>query len=149
MPRAIVALLTCLSLAACEQASRSPAPTESASAAATPAAPPPATTGAPDVVPAAFLGVWDYEKGSCNPASDLRIEIGPKAVEFYEARGEITGVTVESPDAIVLALAMAGEGETWSMRTRYTLTDNGTRLIPTSADEDDGGEPMPLTRCPR
>lgn len=146
MPRAIVALLTCLSLAACEQAPRSSAPTASAPAAATPAAPSPETPG---TVPAAFLGVWDYEKGSCNPASDLRIEIGPKAVEFYEARGEITGVTVEAPAAIVLSLAMAGEGETWTMRTRYTLTDNGTRLIPTSADGNDRGEPMPLTRCPR
>lgn len=149
MPRAIVALLTCLSLAACEQAPRSPAPTASAPAAATPAAPSPATPETPDTVPAAFLGVWDYEKGSCNPASDLRIEIGPKAVEFYEARGEITGVTVESPAAIVLSLAMAGEGETWTMRTRYTLTDDGLRLIPTSADGEDRGEPMPLTRCPR
>lgn len=146
MPRAIVALLTCLSLAACEQAPRSSAPTASAPAAATPAAPSPETPG---TVPAAFLGVWDYEMGSCNPASDLRIEIGPKAVEFYEARGEITGVTVEAPAAIVLSLAMAGEGETWTMRTRYTLTDNGTRLIPTSADGNDRGEPMPLTRCPR
>lgn len=146
MPRAIVALLTCLSLAACEQAPRSSAPTASAPAAATPAAPSPETPG---TVPAAFLGVWDYEKGSCNPASDLRIEIGPKAVEFYEARGEITGVTVEAPAAIVLSLAMAGEGETWTMRTRYNLTDNGTRLIPTSADGNDRGEPMPLTRCPR
>lgn len=107
----------------------------------------PAAAPASAEIPAAFRGVWDYVKGTCNGASDLRLEIGQRGVAFYEAYGEVTKLTVESPDSVIVDLAMEGEGETWMMRTRYTLSEGGQILTPTAL-EDRGGEPMPLKRCP-
>lgn len=108
------------------------------------AGPPPV---AADTIPAAFLGVWDYIEGTCNPASDLRIEIKPESMHFYESIGEVTGVEVESADRIVVSLAMEGEGEKWEMSRAFTLSQGGERLTPTAVG-DDAFEPMPLKRCP-
>ena len=108
------------------------------------AGPPP---GAADTIPAAFLGVWDYIEGTCNPASDLRIEIKPESMHFYESIGEVTGVEVEGADRIVVSLAMEGEGEKWEMSRAFTLSQGGERLTPTAIG-DEQFEPMPLKRCP-
>ncbi|QYJ07794.1 hypothetical protein [Qipengyuania flava] len=108
------------------------------------AGPPPFATA--DTIPEAFLGVWDYVEGTCAPESDLRVEITPKAMQFYESYGEVTSIEVEGPDRITVTLAMAGEGETWEMERVFTLSDNGETLTPTFPD-DDRFEPMPLKKC--
>ena len=100
----------------------------------------------PDTIPAAFLGVWDYVEGTCNPASDLRVEITPRGMQFYESYGEVTRVEVDSPQRIVVSLAMEGEGEKWQMTRRFTLSEDETTLTPSAVDEEQF-EPMPLKKC--
>ena len=99
-----------------------------------------------DDIPEAFRGIWDYVEGTCDPASDLRIEIAPKSIAFYESRGEVTRVEVDNPDRIVVSLAMEGEGEKWEMARQFTLSENATILTPRSVNEEQF-EPMPLKRC--
>ncbi len=100
-----------------------------------------------DAIPEAFLGVWDYVKGSCDPASDLRVEIGPRTIGFYESHGEVTRVEVDGPNRIVVSLAMEGEGERWTMARLFTLSEDGQTLTPAAADAGEQLEPMPLKRC--
>ena len=99
-----------------------------------------------ETIPAAVRGVWDYVEGSCDPASDLRVEIGPDTMQFYESFGEVTRIEVAGPQDIVVSLAMEGEGETWEMARRFTLSDDGRRLPPAAIAQDQF-EPMPLKKC--
>lgn len=86
------------------------------------AAPSAATLAA---IPAAFLGVWDAETGSCDPASDLRLEIAAQTIGFYESQGTVNRV-VRNPDGWTVAdLAMEGEGETWDMTMSLRLSGEG------------------------
>lgn len=99
-------------------------------------------------IPAAFQGVWDYVEGACDPASDLRIDIRPDAMQFYESMGEVTSIEVDSANRIVVSLNMEGEGETWQMDRVFTLTNEGETLTPTAVDEEEQYKPMPLKKCP-
>ena len=98
-------------------------------------------------MPNTFRGVWDYVDGTCNPASDLRLEIGADSIEFYESIGQISNIETRSPQQVVVTLDMEGEGERWEMTRMFTLDRNGERLTP-SAVGDDQFTPMPLKRCP-
>ena len=101
-----------------------------------------------DAIPATFRGVWDHAEGTCMASSDLRMDIGADDIEFYESMGEVTDVEVVGPDEIVVSLDMEGEGEQWTTRTRYTLSQGGERLTPMDADQEDSYEPMVRKRCP-
>lgn len=79
-------------------------------------------------IPARFRGVWDYVDGSCDPASDLRVEISADRVVFYESVGEVENVT-PGPDGTEVELAMEGEGQTWDSRFRLSLQGNPERLV--------------------
>ena len=143
--RRFIVPLAALTLAACGQGE--PAPAETAAAAEAPAAPVPAPTPvAAALVPDRFHGIWDAETGSCDPTSDMRVEIAERGITFYESHGAVTAVAVESPEAIVADLAMQGEGEKWTMRRRFTLS-NGDRTLTPEAVGDKQFEPMPLKRC--
>jgi len=106
---------------------------------------PPEGLGVP-AIPAAFHGVWDYVDGSCAPESDLRIEIRPESIGFYESLGELTAIDIASPDDITVTLAMEGEGETWDMQRRFVLSDDGATLTPQAVGEE-SFKPMPLKKC--
>lgn len=108
------------------------------------AGPPPFATA--DTIPDAFLGVWDYVEGTCAPESDLRVEITPTAMQFYESFGEVTAIEIDGPDRIIVTLSMEGEGETWEMTRVFQLADGGQTLIPSALDEE-AYEPMPLKKC--
>lgn len=97
-------------------------------------------------IPEAFHGTWDSVRGTCDLRSDLRLEVAPKSIGFYEARGEVTRVEIDDPARIVVSLAMEGEGERWQMVRQFTLSENGTILTPRSVDEEQF-EPIPLKRC--
>lgn len=114
--------------------------------AAGPATTPSAAPATAAAIPEPFRGVWDNAEGNCNPASDLRMEIGAVSIEFYESLGTVTGVTVESPDSIVVDLAMEGEGERWTVQNRYALSDDGQTLTPSDA-KDDTEQRIPRKRC--
>lgn len=98
-------------------------------------------------IPARFLGTWDHVEGSCDPASDLRMEIGQRRIMFYESVGDVTGIQAENDNAIVVTMSMTGEGESWQETTRLTIEDGGDRLVPSSADGEGGYEPMPRKKC--
>ncbi|WJY17835.1 hypothetical protein QQS45_09350 [Alteriqipengyuania flavescens] len=99
-------------------------------------------------IPERFRGVWDYVEGSCMASSDLRIDIGPDRIEFYESLGTVESVEVDGVDTMIVTLAIEGEGETWETATRYVLTQDGERLTPYPVENRAGYEPMPLKRCP-
>ena len=153
MTRKIFLPLAFLALAACSQQAEDPSepageqtarPVEADGGIGDGAvAPAPVVT---EEIPQAFLGVWDYVEGNCDPASDLRVEISPRSMQFYESHGEVTRAEVDSPRRIVVSLAMEGEGEKWQMARMFTLSDDGKTLTPESVDEEQF-EPMPLKKC--
>lgn len=147
-PIALPLALAALALTACQQ----PAPTAerdvspSAPASPTASATPIASPTAATAIPQQFRGVWDAVGGSCNPASDLRLEIGAVSIEFYESLGAVTGVTVESPDSILVDLAMEGEGERWERTNRYVLSADGATLTPSEVGGPSTAA-IPRKRC--
>ena len=153
MTRKIFIPLAILALAACSQEAEEPAgptgeqtamPVEPDGGIGDGAGPPQPVVV--EEIPQAFLGVWDHVEGSCDPASDLRVEISPRSMQFYESHGEVAQVEVDSPRRIVVSLAMEGEGEKWQMARMFTLSDDGKTLTPESIDEEQF-EPMPLKKC--
>ena len=137
------AILPCLlALAACGSEA---AP--EASPAATAPAPMPADAA---TIPARFHGVWDAETGSCDPASDLRLDIGPQGIEFYESQGTVTAVDASDPDVASVQLAMEGEGDQWAQTMEMSLDGEGgntflyVRYLPDPEDEELSGRPGAL-----
>ncbi|MHA7819981.1 MAG: hypothetical protein ACX930_10080 [Erythrobacter sp.] len=100
-------------------------------------------------IPTRFHGAWDYVDGTCDPASDLRMEISGSEILFYEAIGMVTEVSPEGGD-VVVTLAMEGEGETWEQRTRFSLVGDGAdqRLETSDGDEAKAPDDYPSKRCP-
>lgn len=143
--RAITISIAVIALAACSQAEPAPEDVVTASPAQTDT-PAPTVASQAALVPDRFHGIWDAETGSCDPASDMRVEIAERGITFYESHGAVTAVTVESPEAIVADLAMQGEGEKWTMKRRFTLS-NGDRTLTPEAVGEEQFEPMPLKRC--
>ena len=142
-----------LLLAACgsEKADAPGAPATPAIGTAEPQGASPPATRAEDslaAIPARFLGIWDAETGTCHPASDLRLEIAPDGIVFYESAGEVTGVSGGAGGPVTVALAMKGEGETWTMDMTLDLTGSGAdeRLI--TRHKGALGEPLARKRCP-
>lgn len=100
-------------------------------------------------IPTRFQGVWDYVGGSCDPASDLRMEISGSEILFYESIGQVIGVTGEG-DEIIVTLAMEGEGETWEQATRLALVGEGSdqRLETGDGEQPRTVDEYPSKRCP-
>ncbi|MBA4766689.1 MAG: hypothetical protein H2049_03520 [Porphyrobacter sp.] len=141
-------------LVACGGEPSGEAPEADASPTVTPAPAPAATapTPAPSTaaIPARFIGVWDEEQGSCNPASELMLRIAPDGIGFYESHGTVISVT-EAPDGeATLDLAMEGEGDTWRMSMTFRLTGQGADERLVVPYEDNAGKLVPLRfkRCP-
>ncbi len=105
------------------------------------------TAAAVATIPEQFRGKWDYVQGTCAPESDLRLEVTANDLMFYESVGEVESVKVENDNQVVVELSMSGEGETWTERTRLTLTNGGNMLTPVDADGEQAGTPMPRERC--
>lgn len=99
-------------------------------------------------IPARFLGVWDYEGGTCARSSDLRMEISPREILFYESVGTVIAVIPEGEDALV-TLAMEGEGETWEQVERLSLEGDGEseRLHTSDGATPNMQDDYPRKRC--
>ena len=142
----IVAVLTACSSESEQAEPDAPPPTAVASNEVDPA--PILTPVEVTAIPARFLGVWDSVEGNCTATSDLRMDVRPREIEFYESLGTVEKVTVESPQAALITLDMAGEGETWQVTNRFVLIEGGARLVAEPVGEDDGNyKPMPLKKC--
>lgn len=143
-----------LALVACGGEPSGEAPEADASPTAAPApvasapTPPPATAA---TIPARFIGVWDAETGTCNPASDLRLEIAPRSIGFYESLGTVTAVTESRDGSVVIGLAMEGEGDKWDQTIKLDLIRSGGTewlLSLPGPDSDVMVRPLRLKRCP-
>ncbi|MEL6530671.1 MAG: hypothetical protein AAGK01_10515 [Pseudomonadota bacterium] len=99
-------------------------------------------------IPAPFQGVWDYERGSCAPESDLRMEIKDRSITFYESYGAVSDVRGDAGDTIV-DLAMEGEGEKWKQSLRLSLVGEGAeqRLHTSDASKPKQPDELPRKRC--
>lgn len=99
-------------------------------------------------IPAKYLGVWDYIGGTCDPASDMRMEIEPRKITFYESVGQVSGTGTDEGDAVV-DLAMSGEGEEWVQSSRLSLveTPDGVRLEVSDATKPKVKDEFPRKRC--
>lgn len=146
---AILAVLV-MSTVACggEPAEEDKSPPPAPRSQASPATPPTnADAGSPAApIPETLIGVWDYEQGTCDPASDMRLAISQDRFEFYESVGQVESVRKDG-DAIVVDLAMEGEGETWEQSVRLLLRDDGQRLHITEADAAADVDDYPRKRC--
>lgn len=154
--RAFLLFLPAMALAACSPDAEAPVETEvvedgEGDAATTDAGDQSLADPAPGSVTAAAIpvryhGVWDYVEGTCDPASDMRMEIDGRQIVFYESAGTVTGTSIEDGDAIV-ALDMEGEGETWKNSLRLSLVDGGERLHVTDGSAPKAPSEFPRTRC--
>lgn len=143
--RYLFPLAAVLALSACSRGEPDPEPSGAPTPADT-AAPPAVAPAQTMLVPDRFHGIWDAQDGDCTPGSDMRTEVAERGITFYESHGAVTGVVVNAPDVITVDLAMQGEGETWTLRRRFTLSNNERTLTPTAVD-DEPMTPMPLKRC--
>ncbi len=100
-------------------------------------------------IPARFHGVWDALTGTCDPASDMRVEITARRIEYYESVGDVSGMGNEGDDAIA-DLVMEGEGETWVQPTRLAIetTPDGERLRISDALKPESPDDPLRKRCP-
>ncbi|MAS84285.1 MAG: hypothetical protein CL953_00130 [Erythrobacteraceae bacterium] len=96
-------------------------------------------------IPARFLGQWDAIDGPCDAGSEMFLTIRPGTVTFYESQGEVASVRRGNP-GIVINLAMAGEGETWTSKYGMSLSKGGEEL--TTRVLSDSGSVSLRRRCP-
>lgn len=144
----LAAAILALALAGCgSEPTPAPTPTDTAEVTSTAPDAPGGAIAETTLIPERFIGVWDYEKGTCDPASDMRLAIGQDRFEFYESVGEVKAVRNEG-DATVVDLAMEGEGETWDQSLRLVVKDNGERLHVTEPVNASDTDDYPRKRCP-
>lgn len=111
------------------------------------AGPPGAATALP--IPARFHGVWDA--GDCSASSELRVEVAPGLITYYESVGTVTNVDTASGGDALVSLAMEGEGQVWSDTVRLQIAATQGRealLLLPGPDSDVMLRPVPLLRCP-
>lgn len=148
-----------LTLAACDRpadpdpAPEAPAemliPAEPDGSIADTAGPPADPAIAAGEIPARFHGVWD--SGDCSAASNTRVEITPRRIEYYESVGAVTQKTPASGGDALIAVAMEGEGMTWTDRIRLQITTSQGRdalLLLPQPDTDNAVRPVPRFPCP-
>ncbi|EAQ27989.1 hypothetical protein NAP1_10358 [Erythrobacter sp. NAP1] len=100
-------------------------------------------------IPTRFHGAWDYVGGTCDLASDMRMEISGSEILFYESVGIVTAAEAAG-DAVIVDLAMEGEGETWQQRTQLMIEGQGSdeRLLTSDGDLPPTVDEHPSKRCP-
>ena len=142
---------TLLALAACggEPQQEGSAPLQKEAPAPTPSQVPeasPPADHASRLIPVEFLGVWDAQTGTCDPASDLRLEIGQGTITFYESIGTVESIRDDAGTTMV-TLAMEGEGERWTQIIGLRFFDAGTSLMVIDPEHPDEAERYMRKRC--
>lgn len=99
-------------------------------------------------IPARFHGVWDVmeNRGSCEEWSDMRLEIVPRQITFYESSGDVTKVS-EQGDVVMIEVTGQAEGESFTDSFGLKLDDKG-QLVIVDPDGPPWGEVYPRGRCP-
>jgi len=103
---------------------------------------------ADNVIPVRYQGVWDYERGSCAPESDMLMTVTAYDITYYESYGRVTGTRPQGDDLIV-DLAMEGEGDQWQESQRLALVGTGTavRMHVTNGEEPKVDDEYPRKSC--
>ncbi|MGY6638361.1 MAG: hypothetical protein ACXIUO_14625 [Erythrobacter sp.] len=85
---------------------------------------PMAADTADGTVPVRFHGVWDVmdNMGSCEEWSDMRLEIEPTRVIFYEGSSQVIKVS-QQDDAVMLDIAGKAEGESFTSTISLRLNE--------------------------
>jgi hypothetical protein len=148
MRLALIALA--LTLAACESESQqevaAPVDVTTSSSAPAIAATTELDTPASNTIPVQFLGVWDAEAGTCEPSSDMRLEISEDSITFYESAGTVQTVR-EDEGTTMVTLAMEGEGERWTQTYGLRFFDAGTSLMVIHPEHPEEAEQYIRKRC--
>ena len=97
-------------------------------------------------IPVTFLGVWDYIEGSCDLASDMRLDISEDSIQFYESVGTVSEVR-EDDGTTYVDLSMSGEGDTWKTTLGLRLVDAGTSLMVIHPEAPEEAEEHLRKRC--
>lgn len=103
----------------------------------------------PASIPQKFLGVWDATSGTCSRESDLRLEISPQQLVFYESLGQVDRVTITGEGSIEIVLAMEGEGESWEETMRIKTAANGNQIATSYPSISSDSQPLLRKRCPQ
>lgn len=134
--------LILLSLAACAPRTET-VPTASSDVASSPPVASVMTSVATgDVIPDAFTGRWDASTAACADGSELKLDVAPKGLQFYESSGTVETVSITGPTDITVVADMSGEGAQWQRTLRMVLGDSGKTLT------IDGGTGGVRIRCP-
>ncbi|MEK8046447.1 hypothetical protein [Ideonella margarita] len=97
------------------------------------------------VVPAAFVGEWNFEPALCGSQDgEGRLVIHTDHVEFYESAGPVLQVLVESPVQIFVIAQLQGEGQVWRSVRRWHLSADGRQLT-----DEPGAGAWVRHRCPK
>ena len=146
---ALIALA--LTLAACESEPQQEvaAPVDIASSSSAPTKAPLTEPISPvsNTIPVQFLGVWDVEASTCEPSSDMRLEISEDIITFYESAGTVQSVR-EDEGTTRVTLAMEGEGEQWTQTLGLRFFDAGTSLMVIDPEHPEEAERYIRKRCP-
>jgi hypothetical protein len=93
--------------------------------------------------PQSFRGRWALGANECDPANaDIAkglMTVEAARVSHYESRATPKAIEVASPTKLTAELAFTGEGQQWTRRATWTLTDAGKTL---TAETDDPEPPM-------
>lgn len=99
-------------------------------------------------IPSPFRGVWFGINSVCEDYAEMRIEVLPNSIQFYESEGAVTSITLMPEDTLRIAAEMSGEGETWESTSDWSLQEQDTILVRQDVDENGYPDPVRYHRCP-
>ena len=95
-------------------------------------------------IPAQFQGAWASSLRKCSSPEldDLRMQVTPGSVAFWESSGRVLGVAMDGELELAVIVEMSGEGERWLEAIQFrlsadrkTLTDvTGRRAMSRAAE---------------
>jgi len=113
---------------------------------------PSATPVAATTFPQGFRGRWALGANECDPANtDIAkglMTVEASRVVHYESRGTPRAIEIASPQKLTAEIAFTGEGQEWTRRATWTLTDGGRTLIAETDDPEPPMRSLQYQRCP-
>ena len=81
------------------------------------------------LLPAGFAGRWDASIEACKITSDMKLVITQTEMTFWESTGQITAVTINTPEDVTVKAAFSGEGEQWLRELHLVINPGGSKLM--------------------
>jgi hypothetical protein len=75
-------------------------------------------------IPAQFLGAWASSVAKCSSPEidDLRMQVTPNSMSFWESSGRVLGVATDGELELAVIVEMTGEGEKWLEAIQFRLS---------------------------